>query len=251
MDARDLQLVLLGEVAQLPQLGMAEERVVVERDLAVEGDDVAARGHDERIDLHERRVGGAEYGPGRLHHAHRARHEPRGQAQPERQPPRLEPRQTEAGIDGLAEDELRRIRGHLLYLHAARRARHDHGPLLRPVDQQAQVQLALDVQPLLHQHARNAAPLGTGLRRDEVAPDQRFRHPRGFFGAGHHLHAAALAPPAGVDLRLDHDAAAEPLRDLAGLDRGECDLPARHGQPVAGEQRLRLVFVDLHRVTRR
>ena len=37
-------------------LGVAELGVLVERDLAVEGDDVALFGEDERVDLDERRV---------------------------------------------------------------------------------------------------------------------------------------------------------------------------------------------------
>ena len=62
------------------------------------------------------------------------------------------------------------------------------------------------------------------------------------------LDAAALAPAAGVDLRLDHpDGPAEGPRRLLGfLGRvGHAAGEGRHA--VIGEQRLGLVFVDVHR----
>jgi hypothetical protein len=53
----DLLGVLLVEVAQGDDLGMAEEGVVVERHLGVERQDLAGRRRDERIDLDHRGVG--------------------------------------------------------------------------------------------------------------------------------------------------------------------------------------------------
>jgi len=56
----DLEGLLLVEVAQLDELGMAKERVVVEVDLRVEGEDVARLRDQEGVDLDERRVGALE-----------------------------------------------------------------------------------------------------------------------------------------------------------------------------------------------
>ena len=52
----DLRGILLVEVAQRDDLGMAEERVVVEVELRVERHDAAVAGDDERVDLDERAV---------------------------------------------------------------------------------------------------------------------------------------------------------------------------------------------------
>ena len=77
-----------------------------------------------------------------------------------------------------------------------------------------EVQLALDLQPLLDEHALHDLPVGAGLMGDEAHADDRRAPPaRASSGALHDLDAAALAAAAGVDLRLDDDrAAAEPLR---------------------------------------
>ena len=47
-----LQRILFGSVAQLTQVRMAEERVVVKGQLGVEREQAAIRAADERIDLH-------------------------------------------------------------------------------------------------------------------------------------------------------------------------------------------------------
>ena len=61
------------------------------------------------------------------------------------------------------------------------------------------------------------------------------------------LHAAALAPAAGMDLRLDDDgAAAETPGDLAGLVRRERDFTARNGHAIPVQDGLGLVFVNFH-----
>ena len=229
---------------------MPEQRVVVERHLAVERQHVAGRRDHEGVDLHQGGVAVPVDGAGGLHHPHGPGHRRPRQAQAVRQAPSLKRGQTDAEVDLLAQDELRRVGRNLLYLHAAGRARHDDRPRRGAVDQQPEVQLALDVERLLDQHARHAATLGTGLRRDERHPDQGLRRLLGLARVSDHPHAAALAPPAGMDLRLDDDAAPETLRHPARLGRRERDLAARHGQAMLREQDLRLVLVNLHGITR-
>ena len=56
----DLLRVLLVEVAQLHHVALAEQRVVVEAHLRVEGDEVAVLGLDERVDLEHQAVQVAE-----------------------------------------------------------------------------------------------------------------------------------------------------------------------------------------------
>ena len=56
----DLERILLAEVPQLAEVGVAVERVVVEVHLRVERQQVAGGGDDERVDLEHRRVGAPE-----------------------------------------------------------------------------------------------------------------------------------------------------------------------------------------------
>ena len=64
-------------------------------------------------------------------------------------------------MDELLEDALGRLLGDLLDLHAAVRADHQHGPLGRAIEHDAEIELALDLQPLLDEHAlRRLCPSG-------------------------------------------------------------------------------------------
>ena len=65
-----------------------------------------------------------------------------GQAERERQLARLKRLQAERRVDERLEDPVRRLFGDLLDLDAAVRAHHQHGPLRRPVDDEAEIQLA-------------------------------------------------------------------------------------------------------------
>ena len=83
--------------------------------------------------------------------------------------------------------------------------------------------------------------------RDEPHADHVARDPARLVRALGELDAAALAPAAGMNLRLDDDrAAAEPAGDLAGFVRRERDFTARHGHAVPVQDGLGLVFVNFH-----
>jgi hypothetical protein len=69
---------------------------------------------------------------------------------------------------------------------------------------------------------------------------ERLEHGGGFGGSDE----TALAPAAGVDLRLHDDAAAEFLGDLAGLGGRGCDAAAGQGHALAGKQITGLVLVQ-------
>ena len=53
----DFERIFFGDVAQLLDVLVAEERVVVEVDLAVEREELVVLGGDEGIDLEQRGVG--------------------------------------------------------------------------------------------------------------------------------------------------------------------------------------------------
>ena len=147
----------------------------------------------------------------------------------------------------LAHDPLGGGRGHLLDVHAAGGAGHDDRLARRTIEQQAHVQLALDLEAFLDQHARDDAAFGAGLVRDQTHADHVARDADRLVRAPRELHAAALAPSAGMDLRLDDDdLAAEPTGDVARFIRREGDFPARHGHAIPVQDGLGLVFVDFH-----
>ena len=103
------------------------------------------------------------------------------------------------------------------------------------------------LQPFFDQHARDDAPFGAGLMRDERHADHLARELLGFVGRLRELDAAALAAAAGVNLRLDDDdGAAEAPGDVAGFGGVEGDFAARHGHAVPRKDRFRLILVDFH-----
>ena len=57
---RNFARIFLGNVAQGDDVGMPEERVVVERKLGIKRKHLAALGQDERVDLDHRAVARAE-----------------------------------------------------------------------------------------------------------------------------------------------------------------------------------------------
>ena len=116
-----------------------------------------------------------------------------------------------ARLEGLLEDQLRRFGGDFFDLHAARRRGHEHRLALHAVEHDAQVQLALDGQRLFDQQPLHDAAFRAGLVRHQLHAEHVARDLGGLRGILGDLHAAALAAAAGVDLRLHHHAAADPL----------------------------------------
>ena len=227
---------------------MAEQRVVVEIHLGVEGDHGALLGDDQRVDLGER---GVELGEGlveREHEAHRILDLVALEAEAEGEAARMERLHAGGRIDRHHEDLLGGLGGDLLDLHAALGRRHHGDAPGGAVDQHAEIELAADVEAFLDVDALDFLALGAGLVGDQVHAD----HLLG--GIGHvldgldHLDAAALAAAAGMDLGLhDPDAAAQLLGDFFGFLRGVGDAAFGHGDAKFGEQAFGLIFVNVHR----
>ena len=127
----------------------------------------------------------------------------------------------------------RGLLGNRFDLHAAVLARHDDRPAGRAIDDDAEIQLARDRQPLLDEQPRHLPPFGTGLVRHERHAVDLMRERVGLGWIGGQLDAAALAAAAGVNLRLHDDgAAAEPLSHAFGLGRRSITAsPAGTGTP--------------------
>jgi hypothetical protein len=119
------------------------------------------------------------------------------------------------------------------------------------------VELGGDVRALLDVEAVHLLAGRAGLDRDERLAEHladvildlvdRAREADAALVAGVRLLELALAAPAGVDLGLHHpDRPAELLRGGLGLLRRGDRPPPRHRHAEPLENRLRLVFVDVH-----
>ena len=106
-------------VAQLADIGMTKQPVVVERHLRVEADDAAVLGDHQRIDFDQRRVGLDEGAVERREQRRELADLLVLEAQRERDLARLKRRQPEQRIDRLGDDPLGRLGGDFLDLHAA------------------------------------------------------------------------------------------------------------------------------------
>ena len=126
--------------------------------------------------------------------------------------------------------------GDLLDVHAAGRAGNHDGTRGCAIDDDAEIQLTLDLQPLFDKDAAHRPAFRTGLMGHERHPDHLFRDLLGFFWRFRQLDAAALTATARMNLGLDdHNVAAEPARDVADVVGRERHLAARHGHTEAGE----------------
>ncbi len=198
--------ILLVEIAQRLELLVPLERVVVEIHLGIERDHLARAGHDQRVDLDQRAV---ELGEG-LVEITEQRHELAdllaAQAQREGDLAALEGLEARRGIDRLLDDLLRRVVRHALDVHAALGRGDDRDPADRTVDQEREIELALDVAAFLdieplHRLAGRAGLLGDQLmaqHRGRTAADllDRFRDPHAALAVGVVLEAALARPPA-------------------------------------------------------
>ena len=147
------------------------------------------------------------------------------------------------GIDVVFEN----VGGDLLDLHAALGRRHEGRPAGLAVDQHAEIELARDIAAVLDVDPLDLTPGRSGLMGDQVHADHVLGCRLDGLERLDDLDATALAAPAGVDLGLDHPhRTAEPLGDGDGLLRGIGDAAVRHRHSVFRQQRLGLIFMNVH-----
>ncbi len=151
------------------------------------------------------------------------------QPQPKRELAGLKRLKPHRGVDVLLENLFRGFARDLLDFHAAFGAGHHDQLTAGAVQDHAKVELARNVQPLLHQHLVYRLALGTRLVRHQVHADHLSCDGLGLLWILRQLHAAAFAAPARVDLGLDHHGAAQFIRDLARFRCRVCHLAPRHG----------------------
>src|SRR5271166_4790842 len=200
----DLGRVLFVLVAQRRDLGMAVERVVVEADLGIEGEELTGLGHDQRVDLGDR---GVELAKRPIE----CRHEFDGntdlgafEPNPEGEIARVERLDPARRVDRLGQALLRCMCRDFLDLDPAL-DRADQGHSLGgAVDQHPEVEFAGDVAALLDIDPLDLAALRPRLMGDQLPTQHRARRSRDFLFRAGELDPAGLAASAGMDLRFDH-----------------------------------------------
>ena len=128
-----------------------------------------------------------------------------------------------------------------------------------PIQQHSEIELLEDLFGGGHEDGLHDASFGSGLNRDEGLAEHVLGEAHGLFDRFGQFDAAleavregALAPPAGVDLGLDHRQGVSGSEDLLGrrlgLGDGLAGLTGGNGDAMLLEQLLGLVLVDVHSV---
>ena len=227
---------------------MAVEGIAVDGDLGVEGDDLAALGDDQRVDLDQRRVLRLR-GLGELRQRLGGSIERViGEAGSLDDRPRLDRGEGSSRIDVLLDQRLRILRGDRLDVHAALGGDHRQKLLLAAVEDDRGVVLGRDRRAALDPDLLDPErPLAVGT--DDVHAEDRPGVLLGLGPVGGDLDPAGLATAADQHLGLDRTGVADPLSGGDGvLDRGG-DLAARHGDTVRGEELLALILEKVHQMT--
>ena len=235
-----LLLRVLGRgVAQLGVVGVAHERVVVERHLGVERAHLAVGRDDERVDLDEHRLLGHEGPVQAVQEGADRAHEVGVDARLVGQPAPMEVLEAQQRIDVQRGDRARVLLGHGLDVHAAAGGEHDQRLLGAAVEDDRGVVLGRDLRCALHPH------LVDGEAADVHPEDGVGVLARLVLVVGQ-LDPAGL--PAAPDLHLCLDDARE--ADLLGGRDGLVDGARRasvwDGDVVAGEELLALIFEQVH-----
>ena len=212
----DLQRVLFGDVAQRLDFRVAKERVVVEVDLGVEGEELAIVGGDEGIDLDQRGVGFDEGLVEALEEGHRLVDLRGLESQREGQLARLPRAEAHGRVDGLLEDGLGSLGGDFFNLHAAGLRSHEDQLAGGAVEHDAQIELAFNGRGLFDQQPLHLLALGTGLVGDQLHAENVLDVQFCVFAGAGNFDAAAFAAASGVNLRLDHDARGAFGKQFAG-----------------------------------
>ncbi|TPV97883.1 MAG: hypothetical protein USCAAHI_02684 [Beijerinckiaceae bacterium] len=242
----DLARVLLRMVAHVGDATAPEQRIVVERHLGIESEDPVVLGHDERIDLDHGGVEIAECAVAAKDAGDGAADLLEREAKTEGEFARLEGLEPHRRLDHHLQDFLWMVLGDLLDFHAAEAGCDDPHPLDLPVENEAEVNLALerfgdlDIDPL-HDFA-----LGARLIGDEGFAKHLCRRRAHFVIGLAKLDAARLATAARMDLRLHRPMpAAEFCRAIDRLLGAVGDRSMRRRHAKIRQDLLSLVLVNV------
>ena len=150
----NLERIFFVEVAHLLHIGVPEQRVIVERHLAVQRDQFLVGSDDQRVDLYHRRVLLHKQAIQVPQHLNEGIHDGRLHSRkPESEghvPPvvRLKP---DSRIDRFPDDLLRLVSGNFFDLHPTFGACNKHRPAAIPIDEEAHVQFLGNRSPFFDQ----------------------------------------------------------------------------------------------------
>ena len=236
----DLERIFLSEIAQLLDVGVPVERVVVDRELRVERPDLALGGDDQRVDLAEHRVALDEAAVELADDVEQlllfVRVVDPG---PVDQAARLVGLVALERVDVETRKRVRVLLGDLLDLDPALGRKHEQRLLRAAVEGDREVVLLVDLRGLLDPELAHDVAV-------DVEAENLLGLALGIVGVVRELHSARLAAPAGQHLRLDDDLAAELLGGGPRLGRGRREPAFGDGDSEAPEQLLALVLVEIH-----
>ena len=138
--------------------------------------------------------------------------------------------------------------GDLLDLDAALFADHEDDALRGTIEDEPEIQLAIDGEAFFDEEPKDLLAAGAGLIRDERLAEQLARDRLGFGARLGELDAAGLAASAGMNLRLDDgNGAAKALGDVVSFFGSKCHFPAGDRHAVFRKDCFSLVFVNLQK----
>ncbi len=143
---------------------------------------------------------------------------------------------------------LGRVRGDFLDVHAARRRRDERDASALAVERERKIDFALDFGARFHIDLFDRQALLTRLLRDEARAQHAFGGSADRPGVPSELHASGLAAATRVHLCLDHpNRTADRLRRSSRFI-GACGYASRrNSDPVASEEILSLILMQIHR----
>ena len=218
---------------------MPAQRVVVEGHLQVRDEEPPVGAQRERVDLDQRAVALDESPRQRQDEFHRRLHLLMRQPESCEQVARLERGQPVVRIAVFAENGARLGPSEFLDVHPAARRRDDQRAAAAPVEREAEIEFARQVEVLLDEHLIDRPSARAGLSGDERGAEEFLCGGFGLGPAGDEEHAAGLAASARVDLRLDDGArAAQFVEGRAACSGVAATRPAGTASPRAASSAL-------------
>ena len=252
MEASTSKRIFFGDVAEGLDVGVAEERIVVEGDLGVERKQLVVLGRDEGIDLDQRSIGIDEGPVEALEEADRLVDLRGLESERKCQLARLPRAEPDGGVDTLLVDGVGVFGGDFLDLHAAGLRSHKHQLAGGAIEHDAEIEFAVDGGGLLDQQALHLLPLGSGLVGDKLHAEDVFSVLLGVFARTGHLYAPAFAAAAGMNLRFDDDARGALGKEFAGhvvgFFEGIGHFAPGDGNAVLCQDLFRLILVNFQRL---
>ncbi len=213
---------------------MAIQRVVVEVELGVECDQIAALRNDERVDLDQRSVLFDEEPHQRLEKRIEFRDPIHVETETESDLAHLIGGEPDIGIDGDREDLLRASLGNLFDLHPALGGRDDRQLLCGSIQDHRQVEFRLDLRTRFDVDLADDLALGTRLMRAQGHAEDLTREVLGLIRGFGELDAARLAAPTRVNLCFhDDDVARQTAGGVLCLGGRRRQRARRNGTPYS------------------